>query len=282
MKDEFAGSHPTVNFIFYIAVIVFAILQLQPGFIAVSFLCATVYFFMLKKTAGIKYYIGVWVVMILSSIINPLFSHKGATLLFYLPTGNPVTTESIIFGICAGAMIGTVLLWLSTMSEVITTDKVLALVGGVIPTMAMLLSIVFRFVPKYISQMKKTKEVNDEGRSKIRTAAHVFSITTTWALENSVDTADSMRARGYGTGRRTNYTNYRFTIRDLILIIWIAIMMAVFIFEMATSRVGISFYPTIVMRESVITYIVYIGLCITPIAINIKERLRWHILKSKI
>ena len=50
---------------------------------------------MLKKTEGLKYCTVVVGIIIVSAIINPLFSHKGGTLLFYLFTGNPVTLESM-------------------------------------------------------------------------------------------------------------------------------------------------------------------------------------------
>jgi energy-coupling factor transport system permease protein len=37
--------------------------------------------------------------------LNPLFNHAGVTLLFYLPGGNPVTLESMVYGLAAATML---------------------------------------------------------------------------------------------------------------------------------------------------------------------------------
>lgn len=41
-----------------------------------------------------------------------------------------------------------------------------------------------------------------------------MSIVVTWALENALDTADSMKSRGYGLPKRTAFSLFRFTLRD--------------------------------------------------------------------
>lgn len=74
---------------------------------------------------------------------------------------------------------------------------------------------ILMFIPKMTEHGKDTLEANqalngvkrqDEGKTikakiknlkdKFKEEAKIFSIITTWSLENSVDTADSMRARG--------------------------------------------------------------------------------------
>ena len=44
--------------------------------------------------------------MAMAALINPAFNHEGATLLTYLPSGNPLTLESILYGLAAGARLG--------------------------------------------------------------------------------------------------------------------------------------------------------------------------------
>ena len=223
MRDEFGAFHPITTIIFFFAVIAFSTFWMQAGMIAVSFLCATVYYFAIKRTEGLKYFAMVLVSMLIASMINPLFSHRGKTALFYLPTGNPVTLESIIFGLCAGVILGEVLLWFSIFNSLMSDDKWTATIGKVAPTIAMIITMVFRFVPKYTKFAKETKDIqkaNGFNRGgKIKNGMNVYSITATWALESSIDTADSMRARGYGKGKRTNYHNYKFEIRDNTLIL---------------------------------------------------------------
>lgn len=286
MSDEFGHYHPVANLIFFIAVIAFSTFWMQAGMIAVSFICATVYYFMQKRSEGFKYFAMVLVAILIASIINPLFSHRGKTALFFLPTGNPVTLESITFGLLAGVILGEVLLWFGIFNSVMEDDKWTATIGKVAPTIAMIITMVLRFVPKYTKFSKSTRDIQNANgfnkKSRIKNGMHVYSITATWALETSIDTADSMRARGYGKARRTNYHNYKFEARDLIFVLWVVLLSATIIWMASVDKIHTFFYPTFRNRESFVVLIAYIVLCITPILINIWEKLRWHILKSKI
>ncbi len=286
MTDELGRFHPATILIFFLAVIAFSTFWMQTGMIAVSFICATVYYFMLKRTEGIKYYIAVLISVLIASVINPLFSHRGKTILFYLPTGNPVTFESVMFGLCAGIILGEVLLWFSIFNNVMEDDKWTATIGKVAPTIAMIITMVLRFVPKYIKFSKSTRDIQKangfNNRKKLKNGMHVYSITATWALETSIDTADSMRARGYGKARRTNYHNYKFEIRDLVLVLWVVALGAIIILIANLDKIHTFFYPTLRNKESLIVLAAYIVLCITPILINIWEKIRWHISRSKI
>ena len=46
-------------------------------------------------------------------------------------------------------------------------------------------------------------------------------------LEGGIITADSMRSRGYGSGKRTNFAIYRFDGRDVILLLAMCLLIAV-------------------------------------------------------
>ncbi|MCR5430038.1 MAG: energy-coupling factor transporter transmembrane protein EcfT [Eubacterium sp.] len=286
MIDEFGRFHPVSNLIFFLAVIAFSTFWMQAGMIAVSFICATVYYFMLKKSEGINYFIVVLISVLIASLINPLFSHRGKTTLFYLPTGNPVTLESIIFGLCAGVILGEVLLWFSIFNNIMEDDKWTATIGKVAPTISMIITMVLRFVPKYIRFSKNTRNIQRangfSGGKKIKNGMHIYSITATWALETSIDTADSMKARGYGKAKRTHYHNYKFEIRDLIFVLWVVLLGAVILCMARFDKIHTFFYPTLRSKESIIVLVLYIVLCMTPVLINIWEKAKWHILKSKI
>ena len=286
---------------------------------------------MLKKTEGLKYCAVVVGIIIVSAIINPLFSHKGGTLLFYLFTGNPVTLESIIYGLISAIIIGAMLLWFSTFNQVMGVERILGAIGKVLPNVSLLITMIMRFIPQYtrhqrkvsmvnkvnkrnygekinllnrektekenvIEARKKQKKKNDiEARKKqkkkngidkiidsIKEGSRTFSITTTWALENSIYTADSMKARGFGTGRRTNYSNYKFQKRDYLLMGWLVILWLVVVFSLEREKVYTYYYPFIQVKNNVVVYLIYGLLCLTPVLINVKEEIRWLILKSRI
>ena len=148
MKDEFGRFHPIVNLIFYVVVLGITMFQMQIGMVLISLLWAGLYYFWLKGKKGIRYFLLVCVIVIFSAVINPLFSHKGSTLLFYMFTGNPVTLESIVYGIVAATIIGIVLLWFSTFNQVINAEKLLAAIGKALPHVALLITMIMRFIPK--------------------------------------------------------------------------------------------------------------------------------------
>lgn len=54
----------------------------------------------------------------------------------------------------------------------------------------------------------------------------MLSILVTWALENAIETSDSMRSRGYGLKGRTAFSIYKFTKKDKGLL---AVMAALFL-----------------------------------------------------
>ena len=132
MTDEFSRYHPVVNLIFYLLVLGTTMFQMSVGLVFISLFSAVVYYFMLKKTEGLKYCAVVVGIIIVSAIINPLFSHKGGTLLFYLFTGNPVTLESIIYGLISAIIIGAMLLWFSTFNQVMGVERILGVIGKVL------------------------------------------------------------------------------------------------------------------------------------------------------
>ena len=319
MTDEFSRYHPVVNLIFYLLVLGTTMFQMSVGLVFISLFSAVVYYFMLKKTEGLKYCAVVVGIIIVSAIINPLFSHKGGTLLFYLFTGNPVTLESIIYGLISAIIIGDMLLWFSTFNQVMGVERILGAIGKVLPNVSLLITMIMRFIPQYTRHQRKVSMVNKvnkrnygekinllnrektekenviEARKRqkkkngidkiidsIKEGSRTFSITTTWALENSIYTADSMKARGFGTGRRTNYSNYKFQKRDYLLMGWLVILWLVVVFSLEREKVYTYYYPFIQVKNNVVVYLIYGLLCLTPVLINVKEEIRWLILKSRI
>lgn len=319
MTDEFSRYHPVVNLIFYLLVLGTTMFQMNVGLVFISLFSAVVYYFMLKKTEGLKYCAVVVGIIIVSAIINPLFSHKGGTLLFYLFTGNPVTLESIIYGLISAIIIGAMLLWFSTFNQVMGVERILGAIGKVLPNVSLLITMIMRFIPQYTRHQRKVSMVNkvnkrnygekinllnrektekenvieackkqkkkngiDKIIDSIKEGSRTFSITTTWALENSIYTADSMKARGFGTGRRTNYSNYKFQKRDYLLMGWLVILWLVVVFSLEREKVYTYYYPFIQVKNNVVVYLIYGLLCLTPVLINVKEEIRWLILKSRI
>ena len=129
-RDAFADSHPIVNLIYFIFVIGFAMMSLHPVSLGIAFWGAVSYSICLNGRRALYQNLRYMLpVVILTALINPAFSHQGVTILRYLPSGNPLTLESILYGIAAAVMLVTVLCWFSSFNRIMTSDKMIYLFG---------------------------------------------------------------------------------------------------------------------------------------------------------
>ncbi len=286
MRCHFSEYHPIVLFIYFASVIGFAMFLMHPIYLVISISAAISYLILLRNAKSLKYMIPI---MLLMSCINPMFNHKGATILFYLPSGNPFTQESVVYGIASSLMIITVIAWFGCYNKVVTSDKLMYIFGKILPHISLIFSMVLRYVPMYKQRFSKILQAQkligmdiEEGSwiTKIKKATKVLSIMTTWSMEAAIETSDSMKARGYGLPKRTAYSNYKITKRDIGIAIILIAMTAYIIEGIIAGNIYASYFPVISYSQNNI--IVYIILCYTPIILSIMEELRWKYLISKI
>jgi len=290
IRDTFAGFHPVVNFFYFAAVIGFSMFLMHPVTLGISLVCAATYAIYLggKKTLRIGL-IFMLPMLLITAGLNPLFNHQGGTILTYLPNGNPVTLESIMFGLAAATMLVTVIAWFSCFNKVVESDKIVYLFGRIIPALSLILAMSLRFVPRFRAQIRVISNAQKcIGRDvssgnifqKARNGIKILSIMVTWALENAIDSADSMKARGYGLPGRTAFSIYRFDKRDLKAMLLIIVCAIVVIVGAITDVYRFRYFPTIAGAwtgfATIIVFAVYFVLCAFPIAVNIREDLFWR------
>lgn len=294
--DTFSTYHPIVNFIYFVIVIGVSMFAMHPVFLVLSCIGGLAYYLYLKGKKAVKTcFLLVLPIFLISTVFNPLFNHEGVTLICYFGTGNPLTLESVIYGMLSGLMLAAVLNWFSCYQSVMTSDKFIYLFGKAIPAMSLILSMILRFVPRFKNQIEKISSAQKcigrdiSNGNLIQRAKHgmrILSIMTTWALENSVETADSMKSRGYGLRGRTNFSIYRFDSRDKLLSLLLAGGGGLIFWGILSKKVMFQCYPMIkinpISMEAVAIYVVYGILCLLPITINIAEDIKWHYLRSKI
>lgn len=295
MRDIFAEYHPFVNFIYFVFVIGFALLLIHPLAQAISLACAVCYCVSTEGKKSVSFLFRICLPMILlTAFINPAFNHEGTTILLYFRNGNPLTLESILYGLSAGTMLVTILLWFASFHRVMTSDKFIYLFGRVLPALSLVLSMSLRFVPKFTAQMSTVAEAQRSmGRdisggslwSRMKTAVVIFSIMITWALENAIETADSMRSRGYGLKGRTAFSIYRLEERDKYALVWFGFCGLFLLAGYMLTAFGFRYFPNIryvaLDRTTIPFYCVYFGLCITPVIQGIREEQKWKTLYSK-
>ncbi len=295
MKDTFAEYHPLINLLYFVSVISFSMILPHPLTQATALACAIIYEISINGIRSVFFLLKFCLPMVLvTALINPVFNHEGTTVLFYFTNGNPLTLESILYGASSGVMIVTVLLWFSSFNRVMTSDKFIYLFGKIIPALSLVLSMTLRFVPKFKAQMECVTEAQRSiGRnvskgsffSRIKTAILILSIMITWSLENAIDTADSMKSRGYGLKGRTAFSIYRFDERDKYALLWFSFCVLFLAAGTMLSVFSFRYFPDILYADFDMTtipfYFVLFALCITPVTINFKEERKWKALASE-
>ena len=101
-------------------------------------------------------------------------------------------------------------------------------------------------------------------------------------LEESIETADSMKARGYNKGRSI-YLKYCFSLKDLFLLVFTFIAGTVLLVFKGMGYLDFLFDPVIKMdRLSIWAVIIFAVLSLLPVIIDFLEDMRWFYLKRKI
>jgi len=295
-KDAFSSYHPINNFIYYILILILSFLIKHPVCICISAVTSFAYFLYLNKKLAIKSLcIFIIPVVFLIVILNPIFNHQGMTILKYLPSNNPLTLESIIGGIAAAIILASRIIWFQTYCEIMTTDKFVYIFGKIVPPLSLVVSMCLRFVPKFKEHWNDVIDAQlNLGRDKkngsliqrLKLSIRILSITISWSIENAIDSASSMKSRGYGTEKRTAFSIYSFDQRDKEMIIWIIFCSVFILIGIACKGIYFRYYPNIKGVEFnafTISYIfVYLLLCLTPLIVDVKEDIVWKHIQSKI
>lgn len=294
--NEFKNYHPSVNFIYFVIVISFSVIFMNPVCLMISFISGFAYSIMLNGKKALKFNLMyILPFMIISAVINTAFNHEGVTVLKYLPSGNPLTLESVIYGIAAASMLAAVMCHFSCFNKIMTSDKFVYLFGKIIPSMSLILSMILRFVPRFKIQLKEISSAQkcvgrdvSEGNiiQRAKNGIKILSVMITLSLENSIETADSMKSRGYGLPGRTAYSNFVFDKRDAGALIFILFTAAYVIMGACMGTVYFKYFPSFKSAPKTLygitVFIAYTLLFFSPIIIELMEAFRWKKSRSKI
>lgn len=288
--DSFSSFHPLVNFLYFALVLLFSMCLMNPLCLAISLGAAIAYQLDLTGARAVRRTLRYLLPLILlTALINPALNHEGGTILLYLPTGNPLTLESIAYGLAAACLLAAVLIWFHCYTAVMTSDKFLYLFGRLIPALSLVLSMALRFVPKFKAQLKLVSDAQrcigrsvSDGRilRRVQAAITTVSILITWSLENAIETADSMKSRGYGLPGRTAFSIYRFGHRDRAALAWLLFSGVYVLSGWLAGGFDWRYFPTLKGPRptalSLSFFLVYLLLCLTPLFINRREARLWR------
>lgn len=220
----------------------------------------------------------------MSAVFNMIFARYGNTVLFGI--GNiSFTAESLFYGFCQGLMFCSVIMWFLRYSSVVTSQSVIAVFGRFSPKLALVFSMAMSFIPRLA---KNAEGISDAGfclrgkSSAFQRGVRDFSALLTMTLEESVEVANSMKARGFN-GRRRPYSKYRFSYRDGICL---ALLAGMFVILCVLKHLGASefIYEPVIMfgNFSYAAFALFAVFSFFPLIVDLTEDIRWFCLKQKI
>lgn len=256
-RTGFALCHPLVHMTYFLTIILLCMLCRLPVVQLMGMTAGICYIVRYQGRKGMQLYLWLGIPMaVYALIINPLFNHRGETALFYI-NQSPITLEMLLYGISLTLMVLTAAMWIGVMSAFLSSDRVYYLLGRISPRLALFFSMTLRLIP----QLRKKYEIIHQGQialgniapddklQRIRYLGKEFSILLSWSLEDSIETSDSMEARGYGLKGRTSYHLFQWKKTDGCLTAIILCMSAPVWFVIATGRCRIYYFPSFQLPE---------------------------------
>ncbi len=295
--DAFSTHHPAVTLTFFVGVIVLCVLVQQPVLQAIGLAGAALYYICVRGRDAWRLLAGLALAFVVLATINPLFDTLGDTMLFTWLNGRPFTLEALAYGASTACMFVSIMLWFACYARVMSSDKFGYLFGNRAPALTLVLTMTLRLVPSYARKARQIATARrcaglsmTKGslRQRAGDGASLLSALTTWALEGSVTTADSMRSRGYGTndGAPARYAHYRFGARDAALFALIIVCITITCTALATGALAVAYIPAIDIPPmpplGIAALIAFAILVLLPSLVDAKEAITWRFSLSRI
>lgn len=270
MTGRLSRIHPGILLLYCMVILIAAGFCYRPAFQVAALVSAILSCALLLPSGQTLRTVGFYCIpAVLIALTNPLFSHSG-TPLFYI-NQMAITKEALYYGISMGVAFVSILCWFRVLTEILPGERMLDTFGGRFPKISMLLCVTLRTVPLLRTRIRETRQAQKalglyggaQGYvGKVRQELQIFKTVLSDSGEDAIQRGDSMRARGYGQGKRTVFRVKSFAFTDGLLLLGLIVM------------TGTLFTP----YGSVGFALLCMALPICVIA----ERIRWKCLVSRI
>lgn len=288
MDNGFRGYHPYVIFFYYMCTGFLVMYVTHPLFLAAAlFILIGVNVSHDRGVALRKWAIPLVIMSLVFVVLNPFLVSRGTHILFYF-RGKQVTLEALIYGATTATSLVSILVMFVSFNLILNGNKFLYIFSKVLPRTAFLLMLAIRFVPLLkrrfdeiaaVQRVRGTTMTVGGLRERARNGMHMIQILLTWSLEEAVQTADSMKSRGYGSGKKSSYIAYRMEKRDWIWLLTMGILLIVCIGGGILGYGKIIIYPALgTLHLYPLDWILFVCMTVLlsfPLLVEGREWLRW-------
>ena len=287
--------HPLTVFLWYCAILTVTMTATHPASL-LGFLLFAVFLRGLqvgpkRLLSGIP---GALLFLVSVAVINLLFVHRGSQILFFL-NGRPITLEAGFAGLFSGVMILSVILFCACLSHALPGETMIALFGVRLPRLALLLRMTVGFLPRF---RRRFREICDARAAlctepkkgflaSARSLLTDLSVLLSLSLEESMDAADGMRARGYGLPGATRAIRRERGIADFVLLPLLLLLTLAALVPLFSGQGEWGWYPldtSLLVPDgwALVAFFAGAALAAIPVILEGKETLKWRILRSRI
>lgn len=280
----FDTAHPVVPAAFLAFTLALTMASMQPVLIAASFVGAFAYSACTRglgeSVLALRWQLPLVIVI---ALLNPLFSASGSTEVLRIGF-RTVYLESLCYGFAMGALFVSSALWFQAAATLLPFDKVMALLGNAAPVVSLMISQCMRLIPRFVRQGRLIAAVQGasapQGRqgapSAVSGRLRTTSVLMGWTMEDALETADAVRARGWGASpRRTTYARYRFLPSDALALVAIVLGGACVVAISVAATSQYAFFPTMSQLVPWWGYVPYVLWMLVPAALHVREAVRF-------
>ena len=290
MKPRFDRFHPFVTFLFYAGAVSLMVLMLHPLFLLISIAIIVLVNILHDRMNGLRRWSYFMIItFLLMLMMNPLFNERGRHLLFEI-NQHRVTEEAVVYGgMNALSIIGIIALFVSY-NVIMTPNKLLFLFAKLLPQFAVLLMLTLRFIPlmrrrlEEIAVVQRSKGLSvshGSWRSRVKTGLLYVQTLLTFSLEEAIQTADSMKARGYGEGTRSSYQYFKINYRDVMALLYLVSLFGFIVCGWFFGFGVLTVYPIMeswhLSLMDLLVLICYSMFLSFPILVEAGGIFRWHL-----
>lgn len=168
--------------------------------------------------------------IVLIIIINPIIVHAGKTVLWHGPRipviGRlTITLEAICYGAAMSVRLLAVISVFCLYNLIVHPDKTLQVFSRFAHKSTLIISLATRMFPAMVRDLNSIRDVqrmrgvdfaSGNLKEKIKKYSSLLNILLLSSLEGSLQTAEAMQARAFGSGPRSCYRRELFRPRDLL------------------------------------------------------------------
>ena len=198
--------------------------------------------------------VAVLLVSVFAALLNFVSAHLGSTVLFSLPDqvpalGGPYTLEALAFGATGGITIAAAILSASPFSLLVASHEVMDALPAALSRTGVAIAASLNLVPAVAAsfvQVTEAQRLRGWRPRGPRSWMEVVVPVVLTSVEGSIQLAESMEARGFGSGPRTRGSSTALSGSDWVLVAASALALVGFAISRAAGWAADWFpYPTL-------------------------------------